>query len=137
MHALRDFADRRDGFAARGLHRQNLVRDLLGRLGSLHRERFHFRGDHGKTAAGFAGARRLDGGVKRKQIGLSGDVLNEFDHVADLLRHMRQRGDVLVGRAGVVGGAAHDFIGLAELAADLPDRDRELGGRGGRRFDIG
>ena len=112
------------------------MRDLFGRLGGLHRERFHFRGDHGKTAAGFAGARRLDGGVQRQQIGLAGDVLDELDHVADLLRHVRQRGNVLVGRGGIGGGAAHHFVGLAELPADLPDRDRELGGGRSRGFDV-
>ena len=137
LHALGDFADRSDRFAARRLHRQNLVRDLFGRLGGLHRERFHFRGDHGKTATGFAGTCRLDSGVKREQIGLAGDVLDELDHIADLLRHVRQRGDVLVGRGGVGGGAAHHVIGLAELPADFPDRDRELGGGRSRGFDIG
>ena len=116
---------------------RNFPGDFLGRLRGLHRQRFHFRSHHGKAAAGLAGARRLDRGVERQQIGLPGDVLNELDHVADLLRDVRERRDVVVGGGGVGGRAAHDFVGLRELAADLLDRSRQLLGGGGRGLDIG
>ncbi len=111
--------------------------DFFGRLGSLHRERFHFRSHHGKAAARLAGARRFDRGIERQQIGLTGDVLNELHHVADLLRHMRERGDVFIGSAGVGRRGAHHLIGLPELAADLLDRKRKLRRGGGRGFDVG
>src|SRR4051812_38315076 len=48
----------------------DLLGDFLRRLRGLARQRLHFGGDHREAAAGLAGARRLDGGVKRKQIGL-------------------------------------------------------------------
>ncbi len=102
------------------------MRDLLGGLRGLHRKRFHFRSDNGKAAPGLAGARRLDGGVERKQIGLTGDILNELDHVADLLRDMSKRRDIVIGRAGIGGGGTHHLVGLPELPADLADRDRKL-----------
>ena len=121
----------------RALHRQDFAGDLLGRLGGLHRERFHFGGNHREAAPGVAGARRLDGGVERQQIGLAGDILNELDHVADLLRHLRQRGNVVIGGAGIGNGAAHHLVGLHQLAADLLDRDRKFGRRRGRGLDIG
>ena len=63
-----------DGGGGRALHRENLAGDLLGRLGGLHRERFDLGGDHREAAPGLAGARRLDGGVERQQVGLAGDV---------------------------------------------------------------
>jgi hypothetical protein len=39
---------------------------------------------------------------------------------------MRERGDIVIRRAGVGGGSAHNLIGLPELAADLLDRDRQF-----------
>ena len=87
-HALGDAADRLDRAGGRALHRLDLRGDLLGRLGGLHRERLHLRGDDREAAAGFAGARRLDRGVEREQVGLSRDVADELDHVADLLRRL-------------------------------------------------
>ncbi len=66
VHAVFDAVHRLDRAAGRFLHRQNVTRDLLGRLRGLDRERFHFGGDHGEAAPGFAGARRLDGGVERQ-----------------------------------------------------------------------
>src|SRR4249919_1272747 len=50
--------------------------DFVSRLRGLAREALHFGGHHRKAAARFAGARRLDGGVERKQIGLRGDGLD-------------------------------------------------------------
>ena len=67
----------------RALHAGDLRADLLGRLGGLAGERLHLARHHREAAAGIAGARRLDGGVERQQIGLLGDVGDELDHVAD------------------------------------------------------
>ncbi len=112
------------------------MRDFLRRFGGLYGERFHLGRHYGKTAAGFAGACRFDRGIERQKIGLAGDVLDEFDDVADPLRNIGERGDVLIGRCGVGGGAAHDTARLIELAADLLDRHRKLGRRRGGGLDI-
>ena len=68
------------------LHGADLRRDLVGRLRGLTGERFDLVGDDGKAPARFAGARRLDRGVERQKIGLAGDVADQLDDVADLLR---------------------------------------------------
>ena len=78
-----DLLDRLRGVAGGGLDRADLAGDLLGRLGGLAGERFHLRGDDREAAAGLAGARRLDGGVEREQVGLAGDRLDQPDHLAD------------------------------------------------------
>ena len=43
-----------------------------------------------KPLPGLARARRLDGGVEREQVGLSGDRLDEADHLADAGRGVRR-----------------------------------------------
>ena len=98
LDAFLDAADRVNRALGGGLHRRNLLGDVLGRLAGLQRERFHLGGDHREAAAGFAGARRLDGGVEREQIGLAGDLLDQIDDVADLLRRIGQSGEFVVGR---------------------------------------
>ena len=75
--------------AGRVLHAGDLRADLFGRLRGLSGQRLHLAGHHGKAAAGFAGARRLDGGIERQQIGLLGDVGDQADHVADAARRLR------------------------------------------------
>ena len=60
-------------FTGGSLHRGDLRRDFLGRLRRLVGERLHLGSDHREAAAGFTGARRLDGGVQRQQVGLRGD----------------------------------------------------------------
>ena len=63
---LADAADRAHAIAGRRLNRGNLARDLVGRFRGLARQRLHLGCDHGEAAAGFSGARRLDGGVERQ-----------------------------------------------------------------------
>ena len=53
--------------------------------------------DDGEALAGLAGARRLDGGVERQQIGLLGDRRDQLDHVADAAGRLRQLADAGVG----------------------------------------
>ena len=94
-------------------------------------------GDHGKAAAGIAGAGGLDGGVERQQIGLLGDRLDQVEHAVDALGgggKTLDLGDRLVGaQAGLLDGAG----GLADLAADLLDRCRQLFGGTGDGGDVG
>ena len=80
----------RDRVLRRGLHRGDLRADLVGRLGGLRGERLHLGGDHREAASGFAGARRLDGGVERQQVGLLGDRRDQLHHVADAACRTRQ-----------------------------------------------
>ena len=80
---LADLLDRADGLLGRSLDAGDLLADLAGRLRGLLGQRLHLGRHHGKAAAGLAGARRLDGGVERQQVGLAGDGVDQFDHVAD------------------------------------------------------
>ena len=72
----------------RGLDAGDLLADLAGRLGGLLGERLHFGSHHREAAAGFAGARRLDRGIQRQQIGLSGNGVDQLDDVADPRRRL-------------------------------------------------
>ena len=65
--------------------------DLVGGPAGLVGQALDLVGDHGEALAGIAGARRLDGGVQRQQVGLAGDVVDQVDHVADLLGGLGQR----------------------------------------------
>ena len=104
-----DAPDRRDRAVGLVLDRGDLGGDLLGRLGGLVGEVLDLAGDHGEALAGLAGAGRLDRGVERQQVGLAGDVVDQLDHVADLLRRLDEALD-----RGVVGP-----LGLADrLAGD-------------------
>ena len=63
-----DHLDRADRLLGRGLHARDLDTDFVGGLGGLGGQRLDLLRDHGKAAAGFAGARRLDGGVEREKL---------------------------------------------------------------------
>ena len=64
----------------------SISRDRVGGVLGLVGEVLDLGGDDGKAAAGLAGARRLDGGVQRQQVDLSGDVADQFDDAAHGLR---------------------------------------------------
>src|SRR5699024_9231440 len=83
VHAV----DRVAGF---GLDRLDGFGDFFGRLGGAVGEFSHFIGDHSKPAAMLAGAGRFDGGVERQKIGLIGDVVDDFDDLADLFTAIAQ-----------------------------------------------
>jgi hypothetical protein len=136
LHPARDPADGGDRFAGGALNRRDLSRDLLRGLGGLHCQRFDFGRDHGKTLPGLSGARCFDRGVQGKEVGLFGDIADQVDDVADLLRCLRQAGDLAIGRLRLAVGQANDFGSLGELAADLPDQSQELFGRGRRGVDV-
>ena len=90
-----DLLDRADRLLRRRLDAGDLLADLAGRLRGLLGQRLHFGRHDREAAAGLAGARRLDGGVERQQVGLPGDGVDQFDHVADPARRpstARRRG---------------------------------------------
>ena len=118
----------------RVLHGEDLSDDRFGGLGGLHGERFDLGGDHGEAAAGFAGARRLDRGIERKQICLSGNGLDEFDDVADFLGGIAERRHFAVGGLRFLDGHAHDGMSLLDLTGDFGDGVRQFIGRKGRRL---
>src|SRR2546430_17519057 len=81
-----DLLDRGDRFLRRALHARDVIGNLVGRFRGLAGERFDFRRNYRKAAAGIARARRLDGGVQRQEVGLLGDRGDQLDDIADLLR---------------------------------------------------
>jgi len=66
-----------DAFIIFTYQRSNLLRGCL----CLFRQFADFFGHHGKSSSGFAGARRLDRGVERQEVGLTRDALNETGHL--------------------------------------------------------
>ena len=108
----------------------DLLADLAGRLRGLLGERLYLGSHDREAAAGFAGARRLDGGVERQQVGLPRDGVDQFDDVADAGCRLRQFADAVVGGAGLIDGLAGHPRRFLHLAADLVDgRGHLLGGR--------
>src|SRR6202043_2980157 len=109
----------------------DLAGDLFGRLGGLAGERLDLRGDDREALAGFAGARRLDGGVEGEQIGLAGNRLNEPDHLADAGGGAAERRHGVDGAARILDGAGGDLAGAGRLLGDISDRGGELLDRAG------
>jgi len=105
------------------------IRAAIWRIASTVRE----------ALAGFAGARRLDGGVERQQIGLPRDVADQRHHVADLTRAGSEAADLAVGGTRFLGCLRDDIIGVGELAADLAGGARQFvgGDRGAFHIDRG
>ena len=121
----------------RALDAGNLLADLTGGLRGLLGERLHFRRHDRKAAAGFAGARRLDGGVERQKIGLARDGVDQFDDVADAGGCLRQFADAVVGRARLFDGFARHPGQFLDLTADLVDRGGKFFRRRSNRLDVG
>ena len=101
-----------------------------GHLAAL-RQLAHFRGDHRKSLAVFAGAGRFDGGVQRQQVRLAGDF---FDN-ADFLRHLFHGAHGSFHRDAaqprIVRRFGGDLIGLARIVGVLLDAGRHLFHSGG------
>ena len=79
-----------DGFSGGALHVDDVRADLVGGLCGLARQVLDLLRDHRKAAAGIAGARGLDGGVEREEIGLFRNRRDQLHHVADPVARRRQ-----------------------------------------------
>ncbi len=104
------------GILGRGLNARYLLADLAGGLRGLLGQRLHFGCHHGKATAGLAGARSLDRGVQRQQVGLAGDGIDQFDHVADAACRLRQLTDAAIGLLRLVDS-------LTGNAGQIPEPD--------------
>ena len=98
--------------AGRPLDGVDLFGDLAGGLCRLAGERLHFGRHDGKALAGVAGPRPFDGGVEGQEVRLAGDVVDQLDDVADLLRRLAQGLHLVVGPAGILDRLAGGPGGL-------------------------
>ena len=78
-------------------------------LRGLRGELLHLGSDHREAAAGLAGARRLDGGIEREQVGLLRDGGDQLDDVADAAGRLRQRVDARIGLLRLLDRVAGDL----------------------------
>ena len=137
LDRLRDAVHGVDRAGGVALQRLDLLGNLFGGVLGLHRQRLDLGGDHGKTASGLAGARRLDGGVEREQRGLARDLRDQIDNIADRGRGLAQAIDIGAGFAGGFAGLVGKLAGVTHLVADALCRMGEFfrglrkGGRGG------
>ena len=98
---------------------------LLGQLADL-------LGHDGEAAALLAGARRLDGGVERQQVGLLGDGRDGVDDAADALALGAQLADGLAGLGRGVADGGHGLGGTRDgLGADARGGAGLVGGARG------
>jgi hypothetical protein len=112
--------------------------DHRNRLGGVHRalgELADLGGDDGEPLARLAGPGGLDGGVQREQVRLRGDVVDQLQDVADLLRALaegqRPRGDRLDLVLHVAHRVAGQLGGLRHRVRVVGDRP----GGGGQLHD--
>ena len=114
------------------------VADLLGRAADPVGQLADLVGDHREPLAGFAGAGRLDGRVDREDVGLLGELGDDIEHGADLLRllaELQHVGDDLIHLAPDAGdrlvrhvdGAVARARGARRLLGDLRHPLRALG----------
>jgi len=86
----------------------DLGRRGLATLGEL----AHFRCDHREATAMLAGARRLDRGVERQQIGLPGDLLHDRNLLGDRAHRLDGAADGLAAGLRIGRRLAGDLLGL-------------------------
>ena len=108
------------------LNLPDLMGDLVGRPGGLLGEAFDLRRHHCEALAGIARPRCLNRCVQRQQIGLAGDIGDQPDDIADLLRAIRQRLHDRVGPPRIIGSLLGHLRRLHHLAADLADRSGQF-----------
>jgi hypothetical protein len=80
------------------LNTLNQFGDFLGGLGGFFGQFSDFVGNYRETETVFAGACSFDGSVEREQVGLFGEVVNDFDNAADVVGAMAEDVDDFGGR---------------------------------------
>src|SRR5262249_58071925 len=85
-------------------------------FGRALRELPHFVGDDGEAQSGLAGARRLDRGVQREEVGLRGDAFDRVDDVRDLERAVTEALDLFGDCLDLAADALHPFEAVSHCA---------------------
>ena len=105
--------------------------DFLCRLGRALRQLANFICHDSKSASLLTRACRFDGSIQSQQIGLIGNVFDDSDNFADLLRTLAQFAHPPRNIAGGIRNIAHAgealLDGLAALACSLGSFVRSLG----------
>src|SRR5450631_254969 len=127
--------DRLAGFLLNALDQ---FRDFLGRLRRFLGQFAHFVGDDGESQSVFSGAGSFNGGVQGQQVGLLGEIVDDFDDLANVVGALSQgsndfarRVDGGVDAVQSVGGLLHgadavvDF--LARTVGDVEQHFRRVG----------
>src|SRR5208337_720287 len=127
-----------DGLARFALDALDEVGDFLGGLGGLFGELADFVRDDSETETVLTGARGFDGGVEGEQVGLLGEVINDFNDLADVIGAMAENIDDFggglngaVGAVQAIGSFLHSLdAGDDLLAGAVGDVQQDLGGIG-------
>ncbi len=98
-----DRTDRRDGARGGILDVGHLLRNLVRRVGRLHRELLDLGGDDRKSATSLAGPRRLDRGIERQEVGLLRDGADEHHDLPHPLGRGGEASDIRVRLVGEFG----------------------------------
>ena len=121
-HRAADFTHRIDRISRRCLDQADILGDLGRGLGGLPGQRLDLVRHHRKASAGIAGARGLDGGVERQQVGLLGNRLDQREDAVDPLGGGGKAFDFVDRFFGPQAGLFDRGGGLANLPADLLHR---------------
>jgi hypothetical protein len=134
-HFRRGLFHRRHRFVGIGLNGLHQRFDSLGRVRGAFCETLHFVGHDRESATCFTGRGRLNGGVQRQNVGLLGDVVDQFHDGSDFLRAFTQSLDALRCFLDLVADRVHALDGLAHhfraLRGDLHRALRHVGRFGG------
>ena len=117
--------------------------DRVGRANRPFGEFAHLGGNDRESLARLARPGGFDGRVQRQQVGLPGEVVDQFEDLADLLRPLaqgqralRDRVDLLLHVSHVVAGAGRGVGDGVHVVGDRPGGRSQLldrRGRSGRR----
>lgn len=131
-----NFGDGHDGAASVALDGVNTFGDVLGCEGGVLGKLFHFGCDNGEPLTGLAGASGLDGGIECEEVGLFGDRVDQFDHLADFGAAGAQFGNGIGGGLRGLDCVACDFDGLCKVSGDFADADGHFLCGDGGAFDV-
>src|SRR6267142_1481251 len=127
-----------DGLACFALNALDEVGDFLGGLRGLFRKLANLIGDNREAETMLTSTGGFDGGVKGEQVGLFGQVVDDFDDFPDVISAMaedvddfRGRLNGLVGAIEAVGGLLHGLNAgdhfLAGTVGDIQKNFRGIG----------